>query len=63
MANRVVTDILDGDVDLDLECLDRISLNSWVPTWQVVNFLTWDLGFPIPSPTILDPSMTVRKHR
>ena len=28
MANRVVTDILDRDVDLDLECLDRIYLNG-----------------------------------
>ncbi len=60
MATRVVTvnDILDGDVGLELECFDRIYLNGWVPTLQVpgqvVSFLTQHLGFPIPSPAILE---------
>ena len=60
MATRVVTvnDILDGHVGLDLECFDRIYLNGWVPnlqvSGQVVNFLTHHLGFPIPSPAILE---------
>lgn len=60
MATRVVTvnDILDGHVGLDLECFDRIYLNGWVPTLQVggqvVSFLTRHLGFPIPSPAILE---------
>jgi hypothetical protein len=60
VATRVVTvnDILDGHVGLDLECLDRIYLNGWVPNLQVpgqvVNFLTGHLGFPIPSPAILE---------
>ena len=60
MATRVVTvnDILDGQVGLDLECFDRIYLNGWVPILQVpgqvVNFLTRHLGFPIPSPAILE---------
>jgi hypothetical protein len=33
MASRVVTvnDVLDGHVTLDLECLDRIYLNGYVP--------------------------------
>ncbi len=60
MATRVVTvnDILDGHVGLDLECFDRIYLNGWVPTLQVpgqvVSFLTQHLGFPIPSPALLE---------
>jgi hypothetical protein len=60
MATRVVTvnDVLDGHVGLDLECFDRIYLNGWVPTLQVpgqvVSFLTQHLGFPIPSPAILE---------
>ena len=60
MATRVVTvnDILDGHVGLDLECFDRIYLNGWVHNLQVpgqvVNFLTQHLGFPIPSPAILE---------
>src|SRR5918911_337901 len=60
MATRVITlnDILDGHVGLDLECFDRIYLNGWVPNLQlpgqVVNFLTSHLGFPIPSPAILE---------
>jgi hypothetical protein len=60
MATRVVgvNDILDGHVGLDLECFDRIYLNGWVPNLQVpgqvVSFLTGHLGFPIPSPAILE---------
>jgi hypothetical protein len=60
VATRVVTvnDELDGHVGLDLECFDRIYLNCWVPTLQVpgqvVSFLTRHLGFPIPSPAILE---------
>lgn len=60
MATRVVTvnDVLDGHVGLDLECFDRIYLNGWVPTLQVpgqvVGHLTRHLGFPIPSPAILE---------
>jgi hypothetical protein len=45
-------------VGLDLECFDRIYLNGWVPNLQVpgqvVSFLTRHLGFPIPSPAILE---------
>ena len=60
MATRVVgvNDILEGHVGLDLECFDRIYLNGWVPSLQVpgqvVSFLTRHLGFPIPSPAILE---------
>jgi hypothetical protein len=60
MATRVVTvnDVLDGHVGLDLECFDRIYLNGWVPNLQVpgqvVSFLTQHLGFPIPSPAVLE---------
>ena len=37
MAMRPVTvnDILDGHVVLDLECLDRLYLNGYVPNLQV----------------------------
>jgi len=60
VATRVITvnDVLDGHVGLDLECFDRIYLNGWVPSLQVsgqvVGFLTAHLGFPIPSPAILE---------
>ncbi len=37
MATRLLTtyDILDGHVSLDVECLDRIYLNGYVPNLQV----------------------------
>lgn len=60
MARRPVTvpDLLAGHVVLDVECLDRIYLNGWVPTLQVpgqvVGFLTKHLGFAIPSPALLE---------
>jgi hypothetical protein len=59
MAGTVtVNDLLDGHVVLDLECLDRIYLNGYVPTLQVggqvVSFMTRHLGYRIPSPAILE---------
>jgi hypothetical protein len=59
MAKPVtVNDVLDGQVALDLECLDRIYLNAWVNNLrvggQVVSFLTQHLGNPIPSPAIFE---------
>src|SRR4051795_7276279 len=59
MAKPVtVNDVLEGHVALDLECLDRIYLNAYVPNLQVggqvVSFLTAHLGYPIPSPAIFD---------
>ena len=53
-----VNDVLDGHVVLDVECLDRIYLNGYVPNLQVggqvVSFLTQHLGYQIPSPAILE---------
>jgi hypothetical protein len=59
MATTVtVNEVLDGHVGLDLECLDRVYLNAYVPNLQVggqvVSFLTAHLGYPIPSPAIFD---------
>ena len=57
-ATVTVNDVLDGHVALDMECLDRIYLNGYVPNLQVggqvVSFLTAHLGYPIPSPAILE---------
>jgi hypothetical protein len=51
-----VDDVLDGHVVLDIECLDRIYLNAYVPilqtSSQVVAFLSGHLGFPFPSPAL-----------
>jgi hypothetical protein len=60
MAQRTVTvnDLLDGHVLLDIECLDRIYLNAYVPilqsSGQVVAFMTQHLGKPIPSPALME---------
>jgi hypothetical protein len=52
-----INDVLDGHVGLDLACIDRLYLNAYVPNLQVggqvVTFLTAHLGFPIPSPALL----------
>jgi hypothetical protein len=56
-ATVTVNDLLDGHVVLDLECLDRIYLNGYVPNLQVggqvVTFMKQHLGYSIPSPAIL----------
>ena len=53
-----VNDAIEGHVALDLECLDRVYLNAYVPGLQVggqvVIFLTRHLGNPIPSPAIFE---------
>ena len=60
MGARVVTvnEVLGGHVKLDIECLDRVYLNAYVPvlqsSGQVVAFMTQHLGLPIPSPAIFD---------
>src|SRR3954468_24881242 len=58
MRKRPVTtsDVLDGHVSLDIDCLDRIYLNGYVPSLQVggqvVQFLALR-GFPIPSTAVV----------
>jgi hypothetical protein len=60
MGARVVTvnEVLSGHVQLDIECLDRVYLNAYVPilqsSGQVVAFMTQHLGLPIPSPALFD---------
>ena len=60
MGARVVTvnEVLGGHVALDIECLDRVYLNAYVPvlqsSGQVVAFMTQHLGMPIPSPALFD---------
>src|SRR5258708_3898480 len=60
MGARVVTvnEVLGGHSVLDIECLDRIYLNAYVPilqsSGQVVAFMTQHLGLPIPSPALFE---------
>jgi hypothetical protein len=57
-ATVTVNDLLDDHVVLDVQCLDRIYLNGYVPKLQVggqvVGFMTRHLGYRIPSPAILE---------
>ena len=52
-----IDELLREHVTLDVECLDRLYLNGYVPTLQssgqLVTFLTQHRGRPIPSPTLL----------
>ena len=60
MSEKVlrVGDLLDGHVRLDVECLDRIYLNGYVPGLQVggqvASFMTAHLKVPMPSPAIME---------
>jgi hypothetical protein len=53
-----VNDVLAGHVQLDVECLDRLYFNGYVPNLQVggqvVSFMTRHLGYEIPSPAIME---------
>jgi hypothetical protein len=57
-AVATVSDLLGGHVSLDVECLDRVYLNGYVPNLQVggqvVSFMTEHLGCPVPSPAIME---------
>jgi hypothetical protein len=52
-----INDVLEGHVALELECVDRLYLNAYIPGLQVggqvVRFLCGHLGQPIPSPALL----------
>ena len=60
MGARAVTvnEVLGGHVQLDLECLDRLYLNGYVPALQVggqvVTFLHGHLGKPVASPAVIE---------
>jgi hypothetical protein len=51
-----INDILEGHVTLEVECVDRMLLNAYVPNLQVagqvVNFLCGHRGNPVPSPAL-----------
>lgn len=58
MSPVTVGELLDDHVALEVECLDRIYLNGYVPRLQVggqvVSFMTRHLGLPIPSPAVME---------
>jgi catechol 2,3-dioxygenase-like lactoylglutathione lyase family enzyme len=51
-----INEVLEGHVSLEVECVDRMLLNAYVPNLQVggqvVLFLTRHLGNPVPSPAL-----------
>src|SRR2546421_5236214 len=53
-----VPELLDGHTVLDIECLDRIYLNGYVPKLQVggqvVTFLHDHRGMPVVSPAVFE---------
>ncbi len=52
-----VAEILDGHVLLEVECIDRLYLNAYVPKLQLpgdlIRFLIEHRKYPIPSPALL----------
>src|SRR6266568_2870093 len=58
MGERVVNDVLDGHMVLDLSCLDRLYLSGFVQRLQtpggVVYFLHEHRGMPIASPAVFE---------
>jgi hypothetical protein len=56
-----VEELLDGRVALQINCLDRIYLNAYIPnlqvSGQVANFLTSHLGAPIAHPRCCNESV------
>ena len=55
MANS--NELLEGHVTLEVECIDRLYLNGYLPSLAtgggLIRFLTEHLGKPIPSPALL----------
>lgn len=59
MTNVVnINDVLEGHVSLEVECIDRLYLNAYVPnlqvSGQVASFFTRHRGDPIPSPALME---------
>ena len=56
MAETNINEVLEGHVTLEVECVDRMLLNAYVPNLQVggqvVLSLTRHLGNPVPSPAL-----------
>jgi len=54
-----INDVLEGHVALEIDCVDRLYLNAYVPNLQVggqvVRFLCGHHGHQIPSPALLGP--------
>jgi hypothetical protein len=52
-----INEVLEGHVALEVECVDRLYLNAYVPNLQVggqiVRFITQHLGQPVPSAALL----------
>ena len=52
-----INELLEGHVTLEVECLDRLYLNGYLPSLAtgggLIRFLTEHLGKPIPSPALL----------
>ena len=59
VGNRMpsIDDLMRNHVSLEVECIDRLYLNGYVPKLQtggqLVSFLREHLGQPIPSPVLL----------
>ena len=53
-----INEVLDGHVALEVECVDRLYLNAYVPNLQVagqvVRFMVDHLGLPVPSPAVFE---------
>jgi hypothetical protein len=64
MTEVDINEILKDHVTLDIQCIDRIYLNGYIPTLQtsgqLVNFLH-HRGYDIPSPAILSNMTTAYK--
>jgi hypothetical protein len=54
-----INEVLEGHVALEIECVDRLLLNAYLPSvqvaGQVVAFLCGHLGYEIPSTAVLAP--------
>ena len=59
MSVANINDVLEGHVALEVECVDRLYLNAYVPNLQVggqvVRFPNQHLGHEIPSPALRGP--------
>ena len=53
-----INEVLKGHVSLEVDCVDRLLLNAYLPNLQVggqvATFMTQHRGFPIPSPSIME---------